>query len=194
MDPRDSGIFRLASGGSYLDTLSTITDEMSLKERGNLIFLDRCLHEHWGLGHNVILNWCSEGDGISLLVIPHYGVAEYSNQQHDSSRPQSGALTKPKQDFFQTLLSGRRCLTAAQMSKVGRLLGIDATHVPLREPLKNTLAQNDIIEKMVKRYSITYVPNRGVSLFDIVGFSLLTPFPGGHPNSPSCGHLKIPQL
>jgi hypothetical protein len=29
---------------------------------------------------------------------------------------------------------------------------------------------------MVKRYSITYVPNRGVSLFDIVGFSLLTPF------------------
>jgi hypothetical protein len=29
---------------------------------------------------------------------------------------------------------------------------------------------------MVKRYSITYVPNRGVSLFDIVGFSLLSPF------------------
>ena len=49
-------------------------------------------------------------------------------------------------------------------------------HVPLREPLKNTPAQNEIIEKMIKRYSITYVPNRGVSLFDIVGFSLLTPF------------------
>ncbi len=46
----------------------------------------------------------------------------------------------------------------------------------LREPLKNTPAQNEIIEKMVKRYSITYVPNRGVSLFDIVGFSLLSPF------------------
>jgi hypothetical protein len=29
---------------------------------------------------------------------------------------------------------------------------------------------------MIKRYSITYVPNRGVSLFDIVGFSLLSPF------------------
>ncbi len=29
---------------------------------------------------------------------------------------------------------------------------------------------------MVKRYSITYVPNRGVCLFDIVGFSLLPPF------------------
>src|SRR5689334_23567521 len=63
MDPRDSGIFRLASVGSYLDALSTITDEMSLKERSNLIFLDRCLHERWGLGENVILNWCPAGEG-----------------------------------------------------------------------------------------------------------------------------------
>ena len=35
---------------------------------------------------------------------------------------------------------------------------------------------DEIIETMVKRYSISYVPYRGVCLFDIVGFSLLTPF------------------
>ena len=46
----------------------------------------------------------------------------------------------------------------------------------LREPLTNTPPHNEIIEQMIKRYSITYVPNRGVSLFDIVGFSLLSPF------------------
>ena len=62
------------------------------------------------------------------------------------------------------------------MSKVEKLLGIEKTHLPLREPLGNTPAQNEIIEKMIKRYSITYVPSRAVSLFDIVGFSLLTPF------------------
>jgi hypothetical protein len=178
MDPRDSGIFRLASVGSYLDALSAITDEMGLKERSNLIFLDRCLHEIWGLGQNVILNWCAEGDGIALLVVPHYGIAAYSTDvQAAQSQPGSNAGTgKPKQDFFQALLSGRRCLSAPQMVKVSRLLGVDAMHVGLREPLKNTLAQNEIIEKMIKRYSITYVPNRGVSLFDIVGFSLLSPF------------------
>src|SRR5688572_20596378 len=173
MDPRDSGIFRLASVGSYLDALSTITDEMSLKERSNLIFLDRCLHERWGLGENVILNWCPAGEGIALLVLPHYAIAGYASPQPDPSR---GATSRPKQEFFQVLLSGRRCLTPGQLAKVGRLLGIEATHLPLREPLKNTAAQNEIIEKMVKRYSITYVPNRGVCLFDIVGFSLLTPF------------------
>jgi len=174
MDPRDSGIFRLASVGSYLDALSTITDEMSLKERSNLIFLDRCLHERWGLGENVILNWCPEGDGIALLIVPHYAIAGYTSAQPDS--PARGGPSRPKQEFFQALLSGRRCLTSAQLTKVGRLLGIESTHLPLREPLKNTAGQNEIIEKMVKRYSITYVPNRGVCLFDIVGFSLLPPF------------------
>jgi hypothetical protein len=172
MDPQDSGIFRLASVGSYLDALSTITHEMSLKERSNLIHLDRCLHQHWGLGENVILNWCPQGDGISLLIVPHYAVAGYTTRDGEAN----AALSQPKQDFFQVLLSGRRCLSPAQLYKVGRLLGIDVTHVPLREPLKNTAAQNEIIEKMVKRYSITYVPNRGVCLFDIVGFSLLSPF------------------
>ena len=173
MDPRDSGIFRLASVGSYLDALSTITDEMSLKERSNLIFLDRCLHERWGLGENVILNWCPDGDGIALLTLPHYAIAGYTSPL---AEPPTQAPSRPKQEFFQVLLSGRRCLSPAQLAKVGRLLGIDATHLPLREPLKNTPAQNEIIEKMVKRYSITYVPNRGVCLFDIVGFSLLPPF------------------
>jgi hypothetical protein len=176
MDPQDSGIFRLASVGSYLDALSTITDEMSLKERSNLIYLDRLLHDQWGLGANVILNWCPDGDGISLLVAPHYAIAGYTSPDSDSGARPRGTLSRPKQEFFQVLLSGRRCLSTAQLTKVGRLLGIEPTHMRLREPLKNTTAQNEIIEKMVKRYSITYVPNRGVSLFDIVGFSLLSPF------------------
>ena len=176
MDNRDSGIFRLASVGSYLDALSAITDEMSLKERSNLIFLDRCLHELWGLGQNVILNWCPDGDGIGLLVIPHYGVAAYSSPPNDGPRAPEGSTPRPKQDFFETLISGRRCLTAVQMAKVSRLLNVEPKRIRLREPLKNTEAQNEIIEKMIKRYSITYVPYRGVSLFDIVGFSLLSPF------------------
>jgi hypothetical protein len=177
MDYRDSGLFRLASVGSYLDALSAITDEMSLKERSNLIFLDRCLHELWGLGQNVILNWCPDGDGITLIVIPHYGVAAYSSPtQIGPVRSAADGGARPKQDFFQALLSARRCLTRAQLTKVSRLLNVEPTHVALREPLKNTAGQNELIEQMIKRYSIRYVPDRGVSLFDIVGFSLLSPF------------------
>ena len=39
-----------------------------------------------------------------------------------------------------------------------------------------TSVETQIIEKMIRRYGINYVASRAVTLFDIVGFSLLTPF------------------
>jgi class 3 adenylate cyclase len=62
------------------------------------------------------------------------------------------------------------------MDKVARLLGIEKTYLPLRQSVLDSPAQQRIIEKMVKRYSISYVPCRAVVLFDIVGFGLLSPF------------------
>ncbi len=174
-DTDDSGIFRLASVGSYLDALSAITDEMALADRSNLIFLDKCLHEQWGLGQNVLLNWCIEHQGISLLVIPHYAVAEYADDvaaQGLTGEPEARA----SEDFFKMLISGQRQLQPRQLAHVARLLGIDKTHLPLRTSIPDNPQLLAIIEKMIRRYSISYVPNRAVALFDIVGFGLLTPF------------------
>jgi len=175
MDSTDSGIFGLASVGIYLDAFSSVTEEMSLLERSNLIFLDRCLHQEWGLGQNVILNWCLEGDGIALLIVPHYSVAADSDQSpNDAGGSQNPA--RPSEAFFKSLISGPRRLTARQMDNVARLLGVEKTHLSLRAPLVDAPPQQQIIETMIKRYSISYVPSRAVALFDIVGFSLLSPF------------------
>jgi hypothetical protein len=181
MDSTDSGIFKLASVGSYLDALSSITHEMSLIERSNLIFLDKCLHQEWGLGQNVLLNWCPQEEGIGLLVVPHYAVAAFSAQVSAArGNGNGGAIDvnrgRRSEDFFKSLLSGRRRLDPDQMQKVARLLDIEVTYLPLRQPIADNPSHLRIIEKMIKRYSITYVPSRGVALFDIVGFSLLSPF------------------
>jgi hypothetical protein len=176
MDSSDSGIFRLASVGSYLDALSSITAEMSLKERSDLIYLDKALHRLWGLGQNVILCWCPEAEGISLIAIPHYAVAELAHRSAGSGSEGEPRDTGPSKSFLESLLSGRRLLTPRQMDNVVRLLGVDRTHLPLRVALTANPAHERIIEKMIKRYSITYVPSRAVALFDIVGFSLLSPF------------------
>ncbi len=169
----DSAIFRLASVGSYLDALSSITAQMSLAERGDLIHLDKCLHRLWGLGQNVILCWCLENDGISLVVMPHYVVAELTRRCTD---PQSAATFGPSEDFFKALLSGQRKLSPRHIDHVVRMLDAEKTHVPLQAPLGGHPAHERIIETMVKRYSITFVPSRAVALFDIVGFGLLHPF------------------
>jgi hypothetical protein len=177
MSSSDSSIFRLASVGSYLDALSSITAEMSLKERSDLIYLDKCLHRLWGLGQNVILNWCPEPEGISLLVLPHYAVAELSRSSTALEHGIGGAdRPRASEDFFKLLLSGERLLTPRQMDNVARLLGIDKTYLALRADLAANAAHRQIVDKMVRRYGITYVPSRAVVLFDIVGFSLLTPF------------------
>ena len=67
-------------------------------------------------------------------------------------------------------------MTFDQIQKVGRLLEVEPIYIQLRQPLSDHPVETQIIEKMVRRYGINYVASRAVTLFDIVGFSLLTPF------------------
>jgi hypothetical protein len=46
----------------------------------------------------------------------------------------------------------------------------------MRLPLTGTAAESEVIDRLVKRYSVSHVSNRAVALFDIVSFSLLSPF------------------
>lgn len=78
--------------------------------------------------------------------------------------------------FITELISGDRQLSISQMQKVARLLDIEPASIPLRVPLEGSEVETQIIEKMIRKYGINYVPSRAVTLFDIVGFSLLTPF------------------
>ena len=175
MDSSDPKILGFTNTGSYPVALSALIDEMSLKQRGNLIFLETRLHDLWGLGQNVILNWCPERDGIAILTVPHYSVATYANEV--SRNPEEDTQgSRPSEDFFKMLISERRRLTPRQMKNVATLLGIEKTYLQLRTRLTDSEREQQLIEQMIKRYSISYVPNRAVALFDIVGFSLSSPF------------------
>ncbi len=128
------------------------------------------LHQHWSLGQNNILSWASLDEGILILVVPHYAIAEYTAPRGDNLPPRVSAR------FVTELISGERQLTFTQMQKVARLLDVQPIYVPLREPLSGHSVETQIIEKMIRRYGINYIASRAVTLFDIVGFSLLTPF------------------
>ena len=71
------------------------------------------------------------------------------------------------------MISKRRRLTLRQMQNVATLLGIEKTFIPLRTRLTDSAREEQLIEQMVKRYSISYVANRAVALFDIVGSAAL---------------------
>ena len=73
-----SGIRRIANYSPYLDQLAGVASDMGLKQRSNLVHLEQCLHSEWSLGQNTILSWSPLDDGILVLVVPHYAIAEYT--------------------------------------------------------------------------------------------------------------------
>lgn len=167
-----SGIRRIANYSPYLDQLAGLANEMGLKQRSNLVHLEQCLHSEWSLGQNTILSWSPLDDGILILVVPHYAIAEYTATPSDDPRIARTVSGR----FITELISGSRQLTLTQMQKVARLLEVEPRFVPLRQPLTDNPVETQIIERMIRRYGINYVDSRAVTLFDIVGFSLLTPF------------------
>jgi hypothetical protein len=143
-----------------------------LRQRGNLLELDRRLRELWNLGQNLVLAWSPAPDGALLLVVPHDAVAAYGS----GHRRAHGETQNPANQFILDLLSGSRQFTSRQMHYAGQLLRVEPTVVRLRQPLTMSQAEASAIERLVKRYSISYASNRAVALFDIVGFGLLPPF------------------
>ncbi|HNP64625.1 MAG TPA: hypothetical protein PKH39_11885 [Woeseiaceae bacterium] len=169
-DLSQSGIRRIADYSPYLDQLAGLAQQMGLRQRSNLSHVEASLRAHWSLGQNSILSWSPLDKSILILVVPHYAIAEYTS-------PQDGTLPpKVSPRFITELISGDRQLSITQMQKVARLLNIEPIQIPLRVPLEGSVVETKIIEKMIRKYGINYVPSRAVTLFDIVGFSLLTPF------------------
>ncbi len=169
-DLSQSGIRRIAEYSPYLDQLAGLAQQMGLRQRSNLSHVEASLRSHWSLGQNSILSWSPLDNSILILVVPHYAIAEYTS-------PQDGTLPpKVSPRFITELISGDRQLSITQMQKVARLLNIEPLKIPLRVPLEGSVIETKIIEKMIRKYGINYVPSRAVTLFDIVGFSLLTPF------------------
>ena len=171
-DLSQSGIRRIANYSPYLDQLAGLASEMGLKQRSNLVHLEQCLHSEWSLGQNTILSWSPLDDGILILVVPHYAIAEYTAAPSGDPR----IPRKVSARFITELISGCRELTITQMQKVARLLEVEPRFLSLRQPLTDHPVEKQIIERMIRRYGINYVASRAVTLFDIVGFSLLTPF------------------
>lgn len=156
----------------WTDAAGDARDALDLRTRSSLIDLDRQLHGHWSLGRNLVLAWCPWETGLLLLVVPHYAIAEYS--AGGAAGPDGPAAER--EAFVARLLAGPRRFEARQLRTAARLLGAEPAFVVLRQPLTGSATENAIVDRLVKRYGVSYAANRAVALFDIVGFGLLRPF------------------
>ncbi len=132
-----------------------------------LFMIDDILHEFWGLGRNIVLVWTPAGQGMDVIVIPHYLVSEVA-AAHLAKKDTAA------ESFLQEIVAGPKMVSRDHLKRIGRFLKCEAEHVALPfVPGKDLPSKT--ISSLVKRYSITYAEDRAVALFDAVEFSLYSP-------------------
>lgn len=139
-------------------------DSLPAQERAYVEELDRELHRLWGLGRNIILSWTPVTNGIRVLVIPHYILGEMAGKDAGGG----GDLA-----FVDAVIAGNTLSDDETFDTVAKYFGYEPLLIALSfQP--GTHLTTDLMEAVVRRYSISYIPNGAVALFDIVGFSLFS--------------------
>ena len=160
---------RMAARESWIDAFIDVRGEhdrtLDVSEVRSCIFrLDTRLHESWKLGRNIVLAWTPTEPGIDILVVPHYSIMDY--------------VVNPKRieevsHIFQ-IISGRKQIAPRWLHRLAKALKCEVVSIDLDFETGRWL-DNDTIETMIRRYSLSHGSDRAVALFDAVGFSLLSP-------------------
>ena len=142
--------------------------------------LDNALHDEWDLGRNIVLVWVPRVKGMDVLIIPHYTISEYiAVNDHEGDNPaafldNADAFTRPPMNIIEDVISGAKKRDNRELLHLSKVLGFPTKHIELPFTPGEEVPYG-IVESIIKRYSISFIKDRAVALFDIVGFSLLSP-------------------
>ena len=146
-------------------------DAISIVQRGNLKTLEKTLRKQWRLGQNIVLCWSADERGLLVIMVPHYYLGNYC------AVPDEAPDQQPDNEaFVRELISGTRRKTREELFEVSNRLDVPPTFIKLNTALAEEPGVMASVEQLIKRYGLSYVESRGVLLFDIVEFSLYTPF------------------
>ena len=151
----------------------TLADErarnaISIVQRGNLKTLEKTLRRQWRLGQNIVLCWSADERGLLVIFVPHYFLGNYCASGEE--------VCNANEAFIRELISGYRRKTRDELFEVCDRLEVAPTFIKLSTALAEEERVLEAVEQLVRRYGLSYVQSRAVLLFDIVEFSLFTPF------------------
>ena len=160
---------RKSTIGPEMMGLSAALHDLGPAELASMESLEDALRDIWGLGRNIVLLWTPNGRSIVTIVLPHYAIVE----DDGTPMPPAGSGLPPD-TLIQQIVAGPKLQTLERIAEIAELLGVVPKIIDLQfEPGRDL--RLDAIDSMIKRYSLSYVEDRAVALFDIVGFSLYSP-------------------
>lgn len=148
-----------------------VRDAVSIVQRGNLKALEATLRRQWRMGQNIVLCWSADERGVLVILVPHYFLGNYCAASEGSEE-----TGQSNEAFIRHLISGVRRKTREELFAVSTRLDVAPTFIKLETKLAEEPLVTDAVEQIIRRYGLSYVGSRAVLLFDIVDFSLHTPF------------------
>jgi hypothetical protein len=145
-----------------------------IQHAANLRCIEQALKQHWNLGQHILLCWCMDKDGIRVLPAPHYFLGQFSMSLNDCQP--ADRLQALNGSYVRKLISGSRMMTLEDFNGAASRLQLEPVTIKLPAPITDEALLSTEIETLIQRYSINFVKNRAVMLFDIVDFSLVSPF------------------
>lgn len=172
-DSDTSGGGGVGAGGLKGDPAAPapVSGAISIVQRGNLKALETTLRKQWRMGQNIVLCWSSDERGVLVIFVPHYFLGNYC-----AAGDSAGDSSRDNESFVRELISGKRRKTRDEMFAISQRLGVAPTFIKLDKALSEEPAVLEAVEVVIRRYGLSYVDSRAVLLFDIVDFSLFTPF------------------
>ncbi|MEP5568530.1 MAG: hypothetical protein ABJN62_11890 [Halioglobus sp.] len=155
------------TGDSAERVQTSASSAISLVQRGNLKALEKTLRKQWRLGQNIVLCWSADERGLLVIFVPHYFLGNYCADD---------AEHRGNEGYIREMISGARRKTRDEMFAVAKRLEVAPTFIKLSTALSEEPRVLDEVEQLIRRYGLSYVESRAVLLFDIVEFSLYTPF------------------
>lgn len=158
----------------FLETNDALVS-LDKKQLEILLLIDKGLHHHWKLGRQIMLSWAPHDEGIDVLVVPYYLTESILMSDH---KKKSSDNPDEESDYGQLLelIKGSRELDLATMKEIESAHQLYRARIYLPYPIDECQIDAHLIDGIVKRYSVSYIENRAVALFDIVGFSKYSPF------------------
>jgi hypothetical protein len=159
----------ISEGGSPAD--AGALNAISIVQRGNLKALETTLRRQWRMGQNIVLCWSSDERGLLVIFVPHYFLGNYCAAEDTPT-----GVSQDNETFVREVISGERRKTREDLFTVSKRLDVAPTFIKLDAALTEEPPVLEAVEQVIKRYGLSYVESRAVLLFDIVDFSLHTPF------------------
>jgi len=151
--------------------------QLNDKQHENYLWIEEGLQNQWRVGRHVMLSWCPSENGIDVLYVPYYFINDLALSDMDGKLVIEGGNSKNgTHSLFIYLTKGTRYLDPKLMDEIQENNNVYRFTIKLPNDFNEYPVADALVDNVLKRYSISYIEDRAVALFDIDGFTRYSAF------------------